>query len=84
MVDYYADRDSDVARAFLSEYLNAARRIAQHPHSNAKSELGARRISLRVFPYQVWYRVHEHALLVEILAVVHHRRGPRVLDDRLA
>ncbi len=84
IVDYYADRDPNVARAFLSEYLDASRHIAQHPHSTAKFERGARRVSLRIFPYQVWYRVHEDVELVEILAVVHHRRGPHAVGDRLA
>lgn len=83
IVVYYTDRDSNVARAFLDEYLNASRHIAQHPHSAAKFERGARRINLRVFPYQVWYRVHEDTELVEILAVVHHRRDPRAVGDRL-
>lgn len=43
----------------------------------------ARRATLRVFPYGVWYRVHEELQVIEVLALVHERQDPSRLSAAL-
>ena len=67
----------------LDAYRAAQELIGQHPKIAPESRETARHLNLRAFPYQIWYRVLDHAGVVEILAVVHNRRGPTALDERL-
>lgn len=52
-------------------------------YSSPELRRGSRRANLDVFPYQLWYRVHEGAQVVEIIALLHHRQDPAQLSDRL-
>lgn len=59
---------------FIDEFYALARRIGEFPQSTPIVYRGTRRASLKVFPYQVWYRVHEDTKVVEIIALLHHRQ----------
>jgi hypothetical protein len=38
---------------------------------------------LNVFPYELWYLVHEHLEIIEIVALVHDRQEPAGTVARL-
>ncbi|SEE98077.1 type II toxin-antitoxin system RelE/ParE family toxin [Ruania alba] len=61
---------------FVDELLVCARRLEVFPYSAPELRRSARRVSLRVFPYQLWYRVDDESQVVEVVAVFHHRRDP--------
>lgn len=82
LIWYDAEAPEQTER-FIDEFYVSARRLGDFPHSGPVVRRGTRRVSLHVFPYQLWYRVHEDAKVVEIIAVLHHRQGPEVLNQRI-
>ena len=44
---------------------------------------GARRTSLRIFPYQIWYFVDDDAQVVNVVAILHYRQDQARLNQRL-
>ena len=66
----------------MDEFFATARRLTDFPYSSPELRRGARRATLRVFPYQLWYRVHNDTSVVEIIAVLHHRQDSEQLNDR--
>lgn len=80
---WYDVEAPDQSELFIDEFYAMARRLEDYPHAGAVVRDGARRISLQVFPYQLWYRVHDQARVVEIIALLHHRRDPESLSERL-
>lgn len=83
VVDWYDSEAPDQTERFLDEFYGVARRLAEFPQSGRAVHRGARRASLHIFPYQLWYRVRDEARVVEILAVLHYRQDPEGLIDRL-
>jgi plasmid stabilization system protein ParE len=79
---YDADAPEESQR-FIDEFYAIARRLEDFPYSAPELRESSRRVSLRVFPYQLWYRVHEEMQEVEIIAVLHHRQDPAEFGDRL-
>ncbi|MBK5249745.1 MAG: type II toxin-antitoxin system RelE/ParE family toxin [Actinomycetales bacterium] len=80
---WYDAEAPDQTERFIDEFYAAARRLENFPHSGRVLRRGARRLSLHVFPYQLWYRVHDDTSTVEIIAVLHHRQDSEQLNDRL-
>jgi plasmid stabilization system protein ParE len=68
---------------FIDEFYATARRLQDLPYSSPVMRGGARRTNLHVFPYQLWYRVHEEAQEVEVVAMLHHRQDSSEFDGRL-
>ncbi len=91
------DADGDVAQvvAWLDEFAPeqadrfvddlAATLTAIGRHAMLRPELiaGSRRESMRRFPYHVWYSVIPEIRHAEVFAVLHFRRGPDALGERL-
>ena len=73
----------DQAERFIDEFYAAARRLEGFPYLGPIVRYQVRRVSLRVFPYHLWYRVREEAGLVQIVAVLHHRQDSSCFEDRL-
>lgn len=80
---YYDAEAPDQTERFIAEFFATAGRLAEFPNSGPELRGGARRANLHVFPYQLWYRVHEGVQEVEILAVLHHRQDSAEFGDRL-
>lgn len=72
----------DQTARFIDDFEAALRRIAAHALMRREVRPGVRRESLRVFRYQLWYRVLPEIQHVEVFAVLHHRRGSAALDRR--
>lgn len=80
---WYDAEAPDQIERFIDEFYATARRLEDFPHAGPVVHRGTRRVNLRVFPYQLWYRVHDEAQVVEIIAILHHRQDPEQLSDRL-
>lgn len=82
-LEYFdAEAPHETAR-FVDEFFTTARRLTDFPYSSPELRRGARRANLRVFPYQLWYRVHEDARVVEVIAVLHDRQDREGLHHRI-
>ncbi|WP_415106085.1 type II toxin-antitoxin system RelE/ParE family toxin [Micropruina sp.] len=77
---YYDTEAPEQTERFTDEFFAVARRVQEFPHSAPTVRGAARRVNLRIFPYQIWYRVRDEAQVVEIIAVLHHRQDPSRLD----
>jgi plasmid stabilization system protein ParE len=81
--DWYSLEAPEQVERFASELEATIDRVRAHPLRFARVWGDARRAYLRVFPYQLWYRVHEELQVVEVLALVHGRQDPSRLRERL-
>ncbi|MFT3799382.1 type II toxin-antitoxin system RelE/ParE family toxin [Microbacterium sp.] len=57
--------------------------IADHAHQPPVSRFGLRRVSTETFRYAVWYRLFEEERFVQVVAILHHRRGDDALAERV-
>lgn len=57
--------------------------IADYAHQPTVSRFGLRHVSTETFRYYVWYRLFEQERFVQVLAVLHHRRGDDALAERV-
>ena len=80
--DWYEDQRAGLSFEFEGALDDGLGRIAAAPLANAEVEPGIRRHVLSRFPYAVFYRGHSE--VIEILAVLHHRRDPIVWHRRSA
>ncbi len=72
--DWYAARHTDLAEAFLLELDRQFDRIGRAPHQFPVVFRGVRRALLRRFPYALFFREIDEAVLV--LACFHASRDP--------
>jgi plasmid stabilization system protein ParE len=78
---YYQKRSSKAAKGFFSAVDDGVELLADYPHAGRPTRFGARRLTLREYPYDLVYRLHEGEVLVT--AVAHHRRKPWYWADRM-
>lgn len=71
---WYAERSVLAASAFQYELSKTITRIVEAPHRHPKAEHGTRRILFDRFPYSIYYRISDDALVV--IAVAHAKRRP--------
>lgn len=57
--------------------------ITRYAHQPPVSRLGLRHVSTETFRYYVWYRVFEDERFVQVVAILHHRRGDEALAERM-
>lgn len=57
--------------------------IAEHAHQPPASRFGLRHVSTERFRYYLWYRLFEEEKFVQVVAVLHHRRGDDALAERV-
>ena len=72
--DWYLERSSTAAAAFVREIEHAVQRIAENPERYPRTRGGQRRFVLVKFPFDLIYRILDQG--VEIIAVAHHSRRP--------
>lgn len=80
---YYDAEAPEQTERFIAEFFATAERLGEFPHSGAQLRGEARRVNLRIFPYQLWYRSHDEAKQIEIIAVLHHRQDSAEFESRL-
>lgn len=81
--DWYSEHAPEQVTRFLDQFAAAIDRVRSSPHAFPPLKRDARRATLRVFPYEVWYRAHDELRVIEVLALVHERQDPGRLGDRL-
>lgn len=57
--------------------------VAAHAHQPAISRFELRHVSTETFRYYVWFRLFEQERFVQVVAVLHHRRGDDALAERM-
>lgn len=57
--------------------------IAEHAHQPPVRRFGLRLVSTETFRYYVWYRLFEEERFVQVVAILHHRRGDDALAERM-
>lgn len=77
---WYEDRQRGLGEEFLSEIAEAIDLAALHPERHPFVLQGVQRAVLRRFPYAVYFRRRDQALV--ILAVFHGRRNPLIWKRR--
>jgi plasmid stabilization system protein ParE len=77
---WYETRRTGLGHAFLDEVSHAFSRISDQPLRYAPVHREARRVLLRRFPYAVYYVARVDRVFV--LATLHQRRNPRVVQTR--
>jgi plasmid stabilization system protein ParE len=77
---WYEERSPLAAVAFAQEVAAAVSRIASTPMRFPLAEHGTRRVILRRFPYNVFYRVGAEETIV--VAVAHQMRRPYYWSGR--
>jgi plasmid stabilization system protein ParE len=78
---WYRERNTSAADAFLSELNRAVEKISETPEMRHLYAGGTRRLLLRRFPFSVIYR--EVSGNIEVVAIAHGRRKPGYWKTRL-
>ena len=79
---WYAARNPAAADGFGDEVVHALGEIEEAPARWAVTGHGARRFSLRRFPFTLVYRWRLEDDVVEVVAVAHDKRRPGYWQDR--
>jgi plasmid stabilization system protein ParE len=79
--DWYAERSSQAAAAFLTQIERSFALIAEAPRRWPRNETGERRFVLHGFSYAIYFR--ESTNEVFVLAIAHAKRRPGYWRDRL-
>jgi toxin ParE1/3/4 len=77
---WYDDERAGLAERFVKDVDITFSRIAEHPRQFPLVTGDVRRALLHTFPYAVYFRTSEEAVVV--LAVLHLRRNPKVWRRR--
>ena len=80
--DWYAAQQDGLELELRDTIDAALARIGEHPELYAEVDPGIRRAVLGKFPYAIFYRMR--ADVIEVLAILHHRRDPLVWRARAA
>jgi plasmid stabilization system protein ParE len=78
--DWYEQQREGLGGEFLAELAKAEHAVQANPLAFRILRRDARRIMLRRFPYQLFYRVV--ADVVVVVACLHGRRSPKRLEKR--
>jgi len=78
---WYEEQDPGLGDAFAASVEEIVNRMKSMPRMYPVTHRDVRRGKLRKFPYLVYYRVHPNK--VEVLAVLHGSRDPRLWRERI-
>lgn len=81
---YLAARAPEQVVRFVDDLEVTIAGITENPMLMPEVRPTVRVRGLTVFPYGVWYRVFPDLELAEVFAVLHHRRGPDALSQRVS
>lgn len=80
-LDWYLQRNRTAAEKFVAEFDRAMELVVDSPRRWPTSEHGSRKLTLRRFPFAIFYR--ETQTSVQVLAVAHGHRRPGYWKDRV-
>ena len=76
--DWYQEQNPDLGYDLIGEIEEYFNKIAENPYQFVvKFAKRYHYATLKVFPYQLIYRVDEHKKLIEIYSVFHTSRRPK-------
>lgn len=78
---WYEQQQAELGDAFADALEDIVYRIESMPRMYPAAHRDVRRGKLRRFPYLIYYRVFPNK--IEVLAVLHGSRNPRVWRDRI-
>jgi toxin ParE1/3/4 len=78
---WYEEQELGLGDAFAASVEEVVNRIKSMPRMYPVAHRDVRRGKLRKFPYLIYYRVHPNKL--EVLAVLHGSRDPRLWRERI-
>lgn len=81
--DWYSLHAPEQVDRFTDDLAATVTSIRQSPYTFRVLRRDARRAALKIFPYLVWYRIHDELHVIEVLAVVHERQEHERLQSRL-
>ncbi len=81
--DWFAVEAPEQVPRFFAQVDAATARILFRPLLARVLRADARRVHLKVYPYELWYLVHEDLALIEVVALVHDRQDPSTMLARL-
>jgi len=82
IVDYYDQVAPEQVSRFLEEVDKVVASLADNPYLSMDRGQGVRKRAMAVFPYHIWYTLDEAKGEIQVLAVLHFRRGPQVIRSR--
>jgi len=80
---YYDEKVPHETERCLDSIEAALDWIAEHAHQPPIRRFGLRLVSTEPFRYYVWYRLFEDERFVQVVAILHHRRGDDALAERM-
>ncbi|WPL19136.1 Plasmid stabilization system protein [Thiorhodovibrio winogradskyi] len=78
---WYENQHANLGTDFILEIDRCLGVIAEQPELFALTHKDVRRITVKRFPYSIYFRTTAERILV--LAVFHHRRSPAVWQRRI-
>lgn len=81
-IEYYMNISPTVAARFLTAFGRAVRLIEKYPLIGRKLPNDVRQVVVSKFDYLVYYRIENNSEIV-VHAVLHGRRDPEYVDERL-
>lgn len=78
---WYENQRPGLGRDFLNEIRTAFSRVAEAPQAYAQVYRNVRRVSVRRFPYGLFFRVRDP--YIQIVACMHGKRDPREWKSRV-
>lgn len=81
---YYNARKPGLGGQFVEAFHAALERVVFDPVSYERIRESVHTISLKRFPYSIYYHVSEQKLMITIICVTHQHRRPGVWEDRLS
>lgn len=81
--DWYVLHALEQVDRFVDDLAATVTSILHSPYAFRILRRDARRAALKIFPYLVWYRIHDEHQVIEVLAVVHERQDGERLQSRL-
>ena len=83
IVAFYDDREKLQGDRFLEDFFATAHLLEDAPDIGRFISGDVRQWHLKVFPYQLWYRVTHELKLVRVIAVVGDRQDEQSFQARL-
>ncbi|WP_083925375.1 type II toxin-antitoxin system RelE/ParE family toxin [Flexithrix dorotheae] len=82
-VEWYEEQKQGLGIEFTLKLEEAKVLLESNPELYRKVEAEIRKMSLKKFPYALFYEIDEPAREVGIIAVLHHKRGLEAFKKRL-
>lgn len=82
-IDWYLAEAPHQVERFEGYVVQAVAHITERPLLPPVTYRDLRHVRTEVFPYHLWYRVHDDIELVEVVAVLHDRQDQSRLSERV-